>query len=412
MVPTTPAATAPALATPALLKGFEVELFTGRPDGSVVGCSADAAAALEGFVTEPDHRNLEYVTPPAGDYARQLELLLEPRRRLRLWLAERGLTLLPGSTLSLGDSGRFERSDPSHPYHSYIERTYGTRVVTASVHINLGLTAGSGFEGMDALFAGLRLLRCEAALLLALSASSPFLDGRPTGAHSQRWLQFPLTPPEVPLFLNHAHYVAWMDGQLALGSMQNVRHLWTSVRPNGDRRPHDLNRLEIRICDLVTDPLLLLAITAFAELRLLQLVADPQRWDPLQASQLSPADLAGLADRNDQACARTSLDAQLNHWRDGSPVRCGDWLAASLAEIEPLAEQQGLSATIEPLRWVLRDGNQAMRWLARHRAGESIAEILGQEVAAMAAQEQPLQPHPEAPQSATSHTDARAGLLG
>jgi gamma-glutamyl:cysteine ligase YbdK (ATP-grasp superfamily) len=47
---------------------------------------------------------------------------------------------------------------------------------------------------MTALFAGLRLLRCEAALLLALSASSPFLDGQATGAHSQRWLQFPLTP--------------------------------------------------------------------------------------------------------------------------------------------------------------------------------------------------------------------------
>ncbi len=32
-------------------------------------------------------------------------------------------------------------------------------------------------------------------------------------------------------------------------------------------RPHDLNRLEIRICDLITDPLVLLAVTAFAELR-------------------------------------------------------------------------------------------------------------------------------------------------
>jgi hypothetical protein len=61
---------------------------------------------------------------------------------------------------------------------------------------------------------------------------------------------------------------------------------------------------------------------------------------------------------------------------------------------------------------VLRDGNQAMRWLARQRAGESIAGILGQEVAAMAAQEQQLQAHPEASQSATSHTDARPGTLG
>jgi hypothetical protein len=53
-----------------------VELYTGRADGTVVGCSAEAAAALEGFVTEPDCRNLEYITPPDADYARQLQLLL------------------------------------------------------------------------------------------------------------------------------------------------------------------------------------------------------------------------------------------------------------------------------------------------------------------------------------------------
>ncbi|MEX1322985.1 MAG: glutamate--cysteine ligase, partial [Synechococcaceae cyanobacterium] len=275
-----------------LLKGFEVELFTGRPDGTVVGCSPEVVAELEGFVIEPDHRNLEYITPPEADYGRQLELLLEPRRRLRPWLTARGLTLLPGSTLSLGDSSRFERSDPDHPYHAYIEATYGTRVVTASVHINLGLTPGTAFEGQQALFAGLRVLRCEAALLLALSASSPFLDGQVTGAHSQRWLQFPLTPAEVPLFSDHRHYAGWMQEQLAVGRMQNVRHLWTSVRPNGDNRPHDLNRLEIRICDLVSDPQLLLAITAYAELRLLQLLQAPDRWDPLQASALSAVELA------------------------------------------------------------------------------------------------------------------------
>ena len=244
------------MSAPLLLKGFEVELYTGRPDGTVVGCSAEVAAALEGFVTEPDCRNLEYITPPAASYATQLELLLEPRRRLRSWLAQRGLTLLPGSTLSTGDSQRFERSNPENPYHAYIESTYGTRVVTASVHINLGLT------DPDQLFAACRLVRCEAALLLALSACSPFVDGQVTGAHSQRWLQFPLTPEQVPLFLSHGHYIQWVEQQLELGTMQNVRHLWTSVRPNGERRPYDLNRLEIRICDLVADPQLLLAATA------------------------------------------------------------------------------------------------------------------------------------------------------
>ena len=373
-----------------LLKGFEVELYTGRADGTVVCCSAEVAAALEGFVTEPDCRNLEYITPPDADYAQQLQLLLEPRQRLRRWLASRNLTLLPGSTLSLGDSHRFERSDPANPYHGYIEATYGTKVVTASVHINLGLTAGHGLEPMTSLFAGLRLMRCEASLLLALSASSPFLDGAVTTAHSQRWLQFPLTPVEVPLFLDHQHYISWMGEQLALGTMQNVRHLWTSVRPNGDNRPHDLNRLEIRICDLVTDPLVLLAITAYAELRLQQLMREPDRYDPLHASSLDSSQLAALADANDRAAALSSLDATVMHWRNGAPIQARTWLAQELADLAPLAEELGLTKVLAPLQGVLNQGNQAMTWLAGHRAGLPIPTLLSQTIEAMANQEAEL----------------------
>ncbi|MEB3255859.1 MAG: glutamate--cysteine ligase [Synechococcaceae cyanobacterium] len=372
-----------------LSKGFEVEMYTGRPDGTVVGCAAEAAAALEGFVTEPDQRNLEYITPPDASYRHQLALLLEPRQRLRQWLAPRGLTLLPGSTLSTGDSHRFERSAPDNPYHDTIEATYGTRVVTASVHINLGLSA------MEPLFAGLRLLRCEGALLLALSAASPFLDNAITGAHSHRWLQFPLTPPHTPLFTSHAHYIAWMEKQLRRGAMVNVRHLWTSVRPNGDRRPHDLNRIEVRICDLIHDPLLLLAVTAFAELRVHQLLADPDAHDPLQASRLDAAQLAELADANDRAAARCSLDASLRHWRSGEPVLARDWIAAELEAMAPLAAALDLAALLEPMRQLLLPleqggGNTAMRWLARHAGGESVAAIIAAEAAALDRREQQL----------------------
>ena len=366
-----------------LLKGFEVELFTGRPDGTVVGCSP-AAAALAGFVTEPDHRNLEYITAPHASYQRQLELLLEPRRQLRAWLAKRGLTILPGSTLSLGDSRRFERSNPDNPYHDYIETTYGTQVVTASVHINLGLT------DMEALFAACRLVRCEAALLLALSASSPFLDGVATGAHSQRWLQFPLTPPQVPLFRSHGHYIAWVEEQLACGAMQNVRHLWTSVRPNGDNRPHGLNRLELRICDLITDPALLLAITAYCELRIQQLLADPASHDPQIASPLTAEELASLADANDRAAARSSLQASLRDWRTGAPIQAADWIRRDLASLAPLAEQLNLTGTLAPLDAVLSGGNQAMRWLERRAQGKPIAAIMAASAEAMAQRESAL----------------------
>ncbi|MBM5792398.1 MAG: glutamate--cysteine ligase [Cyanobacteria bacterium M_surface_7_m2_037] len=372
------------MSQPLLLKGFEVELYTGRADGTVVGCSAEAAAALEGFVTEPDCRNLEYTTPPAASYAEQLQLLVEPRQRLRHWLADRELTLLPGSTLSTGDSHRFERSDPANPYHAYIEATYGTRVVTASVHINLGLT------DMEALFAACRLVRCEAALLLALSASSPFLDGAATGAHSQRWLQFPITPEQVPLFENHQHYVRWVEEQLQLGTMQNVRHLWTSVRPNGDNRPHDLNRLEIRICDLIADPLLLLAVTAFAELRIQQLLRDPKAHDPLHASALSLEQLAELADANDRAAARCSLEAELRHWRSGEPLPARQWLQAELEALAPLAQQLELERWLAPLHAVLEQGNHAQQWISAHAAGAAVAPLIAAGAAAMAQRESEL----------------------
>ena len=370
------------MSTPLLLKGFEVELFTGRDDGSHVGVAAEVAQELPDFVTEPDHRNLEYITAPTSSYAELPELLLQPRRRLRDWLQQRNLTLLPGSTLSRGDTRRFERSDPTNPYHDLIEQSYGTRVVTASIHINLGIT------DPEWLFAAVRLVRCEAALLLALSASSPFLDDEVTGQHSQRWRQFPLTPEKVPLFLNHSHYIRWVEEQLAEGLMRNERHLWTSVRPNGPRRPYDLNRLELRICDLVTDPAELIAITALLELRLLQLRDAPQQLDPIRSSRLTAEELATLADANDAAAAHESLDATLHRWQDGSPVTCRAWIEELLDQISPLAQRHNLLSQLRPMDDLLRNGNQAMRWINAVETGTSISALLQQGSLTMSVQEQ------------------------
>lgn len=367
-----------------LLKGFEVEMYTGRPDGTVVGCSSEAAAAIDGIVTEPDRRNLEYITPPEASYSAQLQHLLEPRQRLRQWLQQRQLTLLPGSSLSLGNSQHFERSNPDNPYHQFIEDSYGTRVVTASIHINFGL------ESSETIMAACRLLRCEAALLLALSASSPFLDGQATGAHSQRWRQFPITPQQVPLFENHQHYIDWMHTQLEQQQMRNVRHFWGSVRPNGPERPQQLNRVELRVCDLVSDPRDLLAITAFAELRLLQLIDRGQSEDPLFSSELSPAELAELADHNDQQAALTSLDAELRHWRDGRSISARQWIQDQLQDLKSWGDQQPAMAWLDRLPALLERGNTAMQWLQRQQSGESISAILSADIAALAALEQDL----------------------
>ncbi len=224
-----------------------------------------------------------------------------------------------------------------------------------------------------------RVIRLEAPLFLALSASSPFLDGKATGYHSTRWGLFPQTPKHVPLFASHAHHIEWVENQLAAGTMQNVRHLWASVRPNGDRRPYDLNRLELRICDLVTDPIALLAISALLEARLLQIIENPSI-DPLTQSTFSPEELVTLNAHNETAAAATSLDAQLIHWEDGRNITARDWITEMYKEVWAIAKQQGFSCFLSPLHKILREGNEAQQWLQLHKVGFDSQRVITQAI--------------------------------
>jgi predicted glutamate--cysteine ligase len=353
-----------------LTKGFEIEVYTGTSQGEIVGLSDKIVAALPDFMTEPDSRNVEYATEPLRNYEHLLCALLKPRQRLRSYLKTLGdYTLIPGSTLSLGGSDRFYRSNPDHPYHTFIEQTYGTNVVTASVHINVGLA------DPEFLIKACRLVRMEAPLYLALSAASPFLNGQPTGYHSTRWGMFPKTPAHVPLFTSHQHFIDWTEQQLALGTMQNVRHLWSSVRPNGDRRPYDVNRLELRVCDLITDPLVLLAVTALLEMRLEQLMADPNL-DPLVSSTLAPEELVALTNANEAEAARLSLDGVLQHWQDGHKMLAKDWIQELLDGAIELAEAKGVKCFLTPLKRILAEGNTAQRWLRDYELDKNSRSVI------------------------------------
>jgi len=368
-----------------LLKGFEIEIYTGTPQGEIVGLSDKIISALDGFVREPDSRNVEYTTSPSPSYENLLCALLRPRQKLRQYLQDLGnFTLIPGSTLSLGGSDRFLRSDPTNPYHDYIEQTYGTKVVTASVHINIGIS------DPELLMLACRVIRLEAPLFLALSASSPFLNGQATGYHSTRWQMFPQTPSHVPLFTGHNHHIQWVNAQLASGSMQNVRHLWASVRPNGDRRPYELNRLELRICDLVIDPIALLAIAAMLEARILQVIAHPDL-DPLIQSKFSPDELIALTLQNESAAAKASLDAELQHWQDGRKIIARDWITEIYQEVWGIAKQQGFSCFLSPLAKILRGGNEAQQWLQLHKVGFDPQRVIVQSILAMIEREQELE---------------------
>jgi len=352
-----------------LYKGFEVELFTGTQNNHV-GVSNDVEKTFSDFVKEPDNRNVEYITKPEKDYVVSFKNLLEPRVNLRQWLNKRDLTIIPSSTLCFEHEKKFQRSDKNNAYHQFIQDNYGISIATSSVHINLGI------DNLDKLFAAIRLVRCEASLYLAISASSPFLNNKITNNHSQRWIQFPKTPSRVPFFINHNSYIDWIEENISNKKMQNIRHFWSSIRPNGPQRPLILDRLELRICDFVHDINLLLGITAMIELRILNLFENINTLDPMNASIFSIYELTEICDQNEINAAKDSLNSELIHWPDGKKIICREWIQNLLSELSSTAEKFNMKHLLEPIHRVLEEGNQSMKWINQYKKGLSIEQIM------------------------------------
>ena len=352
-----------------LYKGFEVELFTGSFN-SHIGISADIEKKFSNFVKEPDQRNVEYITKPVKDYKFLHGELINPRKNLRLWLNNKGLTIIPSSTLCFKHDTKLQRSDIDNVYHQFIQDNYGISIATSSVHINIGI------DDLDKLFAAIRLIRSEAALYLSISASSPFLNNKITENHSQRWIQFPKTPCKVPFFVDHNSYVTWIEENIDSKKMQNIRHFWSSIRPNGPQRPLILDRLELRICDFVHDINLLLGITAMLELRILHLFENLSTLDPLNASIFSIDELSGICDQNEMNAAKNSLNSDLIHWQDGRKVNCREWIHDLLSDLSITAEKFNMKHLLKPIYTVLQEGNQSMKWIRQYEKGLSIEQIM------------------------------------
>src|SRR6266540_2709391 len=100
------------------------------------------------------------------------------------------------------------------------------------------------------------------APLLALSASSPFWRGEPTGLSSSRQMVFAAFPRSgpPPRFRDYADY-AEVVGQLEkTGCIADYTHIWWDIRPH----PR-LGTVEVRICDAVTNVEDAVAVAAYCQ---------------------------------------------------------------------------------------------------------------------------------------------------
>ncbi len=112
---------------------------------------------------------------------------------------------------------------------------------TFSLHVHVGV------RDADRAVAVCDRLRVVLPELLALSANSPFLDGRDSGLHSVRSQIFTKSFPRCGIpeaYGSFAAYKEYVDFLVRTNSIVEATQLWWSVRPH-----HSFGTVEVRICD-------------------------------------------------------------------------------------------------------------------------------------------------------------------
>jgi succinyl-diaminopimelate desuccinylase len=252
----------------------------------------------------------------------------------------------------------------------------------------------------DALIRATRLLRPFCPLFIAASASTPFawetVDGSPavvlTDRDSNRLLTFP-NPPELDvayLYASHADYLR-ISYDLVRRGVRFGANNWTPVRARSDVDPVNRNiwatseqlqrlyqkglyrageranfdeaerallvenlcarvdlpmtRVEVRTDEGGDDFALSLAKIVLKELLLLRIYAD----ESFGAAFVYDADDVQRARRNEEAAARDGLGARIEDPFTGAPASLREFLAATLADLEPLARALEWREALSPL---------------------------------------------------------------
>jgi glutamate---cysteine ligase / carboxylate-amine ligase len=166
----------------------------------------------------------------------------DARRRLFALARDHGVALGATGTHPLSDYREQHIIDTDH-YRRVEEglKYVAWRNNTFSVHVHVGV------QGADRAVRVCDRLRPVLPLLLAVSANSPYIDGRDSGLHSGRSQTFTKSFPRCGIPDVFGSWQAWADYVELLvrtGSIVEFTQLWWSVRPH-----HDFGTVEVRICD-------------------------------------------------------------------------------------------------------------------------------------------------------------------
>ena len=209
----------------------------------------------------------------------------------------------------------------------------------------------------------------ELALLLALSASSPFWRGEPTGLASSRQMVFAAFPRSgpPPRFKDYDDY-AQLVGQLEkTGCIADYTHIWWDIRPHPK-----LGTVEIRICDAVTRLEHAVALAAYCQALAKHFCEQFERGEEI------PTYHRILTSENKWLAGRYGLDAPVMDLATGkrNRVPVSHLVRRTLRTIGPHARELGSERELEGIEDILGGGNGADRQLRVFNANRDIVEVV------------------------------------
>lgn len=350
---------------PTLTFGIEEEFFLVDPEtrdlcGDRTPALLSACRARLGDrVHEELHRaQIEIATPVLHTASMAYESLHELRHAVTRIANKLDLQPLAAGTHPFAswraqeptDKARYERLMSDYA-------AIGRRSLVCGLHVHVSVP-----EGVDRIALMNRLLPWL-PLFLALSCSSPFWRGQPTGLSSYRQAAYDEWPraglPDA--FADDADYARFLDTLRVAGAARDGSEVWWAIRPSS-RFP----TLELRICDACTriDDTLALA-SAFRCLVRAHL-RDPRLGAPAEDTPCG-ATIRRIVDENRWRAKRHGLSAEFIDPATGATERVADALARLCALIAPDVASLRCEREIEQLQSIVDTGTSADAQLAIYR---------------------------------------------
>ncbi|MGD0715012.1 MAG: YbdK family carboxylate-amine ligase [Gaiellaceae bacterium] len=254
------------------------------------------------------------------------------------------------------DTPHYRRNDETLRYVVWRNNTFG-------LHVHVGI------NGPD------RALRVTSALrnylpeLLALSASSPFVEGVFTYLHSARTQVFTRMFPRCGIpdwFEGWDDWEAYVRLLYQTGSITEHTQIWWSVRPH-----LAFPTVEIRICDAQPELNEARSLAALCYSLTARIARALDEGEPL------PSWPHRLLEENLWRAIRHGLSGELIDLERGEPIPARARLEQLLEWVRPLADELGASSWL-----ALPERNAAERQIARREEGATMEEIFAEQVAA------------------------------